>query len=301
MNAAQNLEGRLTRPKLEATLAAICEQAGLDAIDAKLIKFTNNAVFRLDRAPVVVRIAGSDTVRRRVAKVVNVARWLAEHSIPAVRLLPNVQQPIEIDGHLATLWQAVPATGPTPTGADLGRLLRQLHAVAADPPDLPVWNPVAGIRSRLEDAEGLSADDQRFLMAACDELEESMATVEYVLPKGIVHGDATIANLVPGPAGPVMCDFDSSSLGPREWDLTPVATGYFRFMNGTNNLAPLAAAYRFEITAWNGFPTLRRLRELQLVTSVVPVLLSNPGLREQWAYRLETFRRGDSAAKWALY
>ncbi|HEU4425687.1 MAG TPA: aminoglycoside phosphotransferase family protein [Pilimelia sp.] len=296
-----DLEGRLTRPKLHAVLAAVCDRMGFDATGAELIKFTNNAVFRLARVPVVVRIAGSATMRQRAAKVVQVARWLADHDIPAVRLLPDVEQPMEIDGQLATLWQAVPAAGPTPTGADLGRLLRQLHGISTAPVDLPGWNPVVGIRSRLADAEGIDADDQRYLLAVCDEVEAAVATVEYVLPQGFVHGDATVANLIPGPAGPVLCDFDSSSVGPREWDLTPVATGYFRFANRINNLALLATTYRFDITTWEGFPTFRRLRELQLVTSVVPVLLSNPGHREQWAYRLHTFRKGDLAAKWTLY
>jgi aminoglycoside phosphotransferase (APT) family kinase protein len=303
MSAGPNchdLEGRLTRPKLDAVLAAICEHAGLDATGAVLIKFTNNAVFRLASTSAVVRIAGSETARKRAEKVVRVARWLEEHDFPAVRLLPNVQQPIEIGGHVATVWQTVPTVGPPPTGADLGRLLRRLHDIAAMP-GLPQWNPVVGIRSRLAEAEGLATEDQRFLLGACDDVETALAKVEYVLPRGVVHGDATVANLIPGPSGPVMCDFDSSSVGPREWDLTPVATGHFRFGSRVDNLGLLSTTYGFDIIGWNGFATFRRLRELQLVTSVVPVLLSNPGLREQWAHRLESFRKGDLNAKWGLY
>src|SRR5262249_20093146 len=125
--------------------------------------------------------------------------------------------------------------------------------------------------------------------------------VRYVLPEGVIHGDATVANLIPGPDGPVICDFDSAAIGPWEWDLTPVATGYFRFLNKVDNQALLAAAYEFDVTTWDGFPVFRRLRELQLVTSVVPVLRSNAGLREQWRHRLRTFREGDKKARWELY
>src|SRR5205814_1932567 len=186
MSAAPNrddLAGRLTRPKLDAVLAAVCERAGLDAAGAELIKFTNNAVFRLQRQPVVVRIAGSATMRQRVPKVVAVARWLAEQAIPAVRLLPDIDQPVRIDEHLATLWQAVPATGPTPTGTDLGRLLRQLHAATGAPTELPEWQPLAGIRSRLADAEGLAADSHAFLLRACDDIEAALAGLKYELPQ----------------------------------------------------------------------------------------------------------------------
>ena len=64
---------------LRAALAALCDVAGLDPTNALLIKFTNNAVFRLAGQPVVVRIAGSETARARVPNVARVARWLEHH------------------------------------------------------------------------------------------------------------------------------------------------------------------------------------------------------------------------------
>jgi hypothetical protein len=80
-----------------------------------------------------------------------------------------------------------------------------------------------------------------------------------------------------------------------------VAAGHLRFVSKADNQTRLAAAYGFDVTAWDGFAVLRRLRELQLVTSVVPVLRSNPGLRQQWQHRLRTFRDGDEDARWELY
>lgn len=300
-SGADQVEGRLTRPKLDAILVALGERTGLDTAGSELIKFTNNAVFRLRHAPVVVRIAGSATMRKRAAKVVRMARWLADHNVPAVQLLPHFAQPIDVDGHLATLWVEVPLAGRDLTGADLGILLRRLHSITDSPPNLPRWNTLESIRSRLAEAEGLHARDHDFLAATADELEDALGKVTYHLATGVIHGDATVANLISGPGGPVICDFDSSSTGPREWDLTPVATGQFRFANSKNNHAVLAEAYGFDITRWEGFPILRRLRELQLVTSVVPVLRSNPSLREQWSHRLNTFRSGETGALWEAY
>jgi hypothetical protein len=114
-------DGRLSWPKLAAVLAAVCEEVGLDPNNAQLIKFTNNAVFRLCGEPVVVRIAGSATMRARVPKVVSVAGWIAEHNLPGVRLLPGIEQPVRAGDHVATLWRFVPSTGPAPDGTDLGR------------------------------------------------------------------------------------------------------------------------------------------------------------------------------------
>lgn len=293
--------GRLTRTTLDALLAAIGDQTRLDVRDAQLIKFTNNAVFRLAHVPVVVRLAGSATVRARVPKVVQVARWLAAHDAPTVRLLDGVSQPLDIDGQLATLWQAVPPGGSPPTGADLARILRLFHALPAPAVPLPAWRPFKEIRSRLAEPEGLDDADLTYLLGECDRIEAELADVRYVLPSGPIHGDAFLGNLIPSPDGLVICDFDSSADGPREWDLTPMAVSRLRFDYPGDDYGELAKAYGFDVLAWPGFPVLRQIRELKLVTSVIPILRSNPKLREQWAFRLRSFREGDLAAKWSAY
>ncbi|WP_262391189.1 hypothetical protein [Nocardiopsis sp. CNR-923] len=147
----------LTRDRVHDVLAALCEEAGLGAKaadDAELIKFTNNAVYRLPGAGVVVRIAGSATVAERVPVVIQAARWLAEHDAPTVRLVEDIPQPVRIGGATATFWHLVPSTGPEPTGTDLGRILRCIHALPAPGFALPSWEPFARIRSRIADAKG---------------------------------------------------------------------------------------------------------------------------------------------------
>ena len=133
----------LTPDRLSVVLTDVCRRVGLDADGARLIKFTNSAVFELRCAPVVVRIAGSQTMRDRVGKVISVARWLAEHDIPAVRLWGDVPQPIQVGKHVATLWYRIPATGAAPTGADLGQILRQYHSLPATTVSLPPWQPLS--------------------------------------------------------------------------------------------------------------------------------------------------------------
>lgn len=292
----------LTADRLTTVLAEVCDQAGLDPDGAELIKFTNNAVFRLVRDPVVVRIAGSGAVRARVPKIVAVARWLAEQNMPSVRLLESVeQQPVQADGYLATLWQQVPATGPAPAGYDLAAILRRFHELPLPDFELPAWRPVGPIRERIAEAHGLADEDLAFLLAACDETEAALAGLRYELPPGPIHGDSFLGNLIPGPVGPVICDFDSTSTGPREWDLTPAAVGKLRFNYPVDVHGQLASAYGFNVTTWHGFPVLRHLRELQLVTSVLPVLEDNPGLREQWEWRYRSFRERDEGVRWETY
>ncbi|WP_327116907.1 aminoglycoside phosphotransferase family protein [Nocardia sp. NBC_01730] len=298
-------DSRSVDPSQWATeiLACACEEVNVDPTGARLIKFTNNAVFALATAPIVVRIAGSTVVRERVRKVVGVARWLAEHDMPAVRLINDFPQPLHVNEVAVTFWHRVDSPDATcqPDGRDLGRILRKFHSL--NPPDmeLPVWNPLKGIRQRIDQQEILTGYDYRYLLRICDEVEEDLSRVEYFMPHGPIHGDGFAGNLISGPDGVVICDFDSTALGPREWDLTPLAVGRLRFRYPVNYHEQLVSEYGVDIMAWPYFPVLRRLRELQLVTSVLPVLSANPNLYDQWHHRFTSFRDNDTCAVWTPY
>ena len=299
----------LTSEGIAAVTAAACRGAGLPGAGARLLKFTNNAVVALPAAGAVLRIAGSAEVRSRVPAVVAVARWLEDLQLPAVRLLPGVPQPLEVAGHLVTLWRAVePASGGggrEATIEDLAGILRALHEVGVPgPPAVGPWDVPGALRRRLAEAPGVSAADADFLageLAAVEAGLAALADVEPLLPPGLLHGDAFLGNLVPSPSGGLLCDFDGVACGPREWDLVPVAVGALRFDYGADLHRRFAHAYGVDVIAWPGFPALRRLRELQLVTSVLPALEANPALRPQWRLRLDSLRARDPGVRWTPY
>src|SRR4051794_28413611 len=283
--------------EIQATVAETGRQVGLDARDPELIKFTNNAVLRLPHAGVVLRIAGSSVVGARARHVVQAARLFTQHKVSSVRLWPGGHYPTVIRGHEITIWDDVPTLRP-PEVDDLAVLLREVHAVPAEPAELPPWDPITGIRLRIEAATAVSSDALSWLSAECDEVAADVAQLdqaEPLLPHGVVHGDAFLGNVIVGPSGPVLCDFDSTCWGPREWDLTPTAVGARRFNYGAELQDRLAAGYGVDVTTWTGFRALARLRELQLVTSVLPVLGANSALRPQWRVPPGSLRRGETA------
>jgi hypothetical protein len=306
---------QLEPAEIDATVAEIGRQVGLDVRDAELIKFTNNAVLRLPRAGVVLRIAGSAVIGGRAGQVVRAARLFTQYNVSSVRLWssgspeapgviwPGGDYPAVIRGHEVTIWDDVPALRP-PEADDLAVLLREVHAVPVEPTQLPLWDPIPGIRRRIRAATAAGPEILGFLADECEQVAadlDELETAEPLLPPGLVHGDAFLGNVIVGPAGPVLCDFDSTSWGPREWDLTPVAVGAERFGYGTGLQRRFAAAYGLDVTDWKGFRALRRLRELQLVTSVLPVLGANPRLRPQWRFRVDSLRRHDVDARWTPY
>lgn len=294
------LDGRFTSGKLRGVLAGTCALLGLDPAGARLLRFTNNAVYALVTAPFVVRIVGSTQLRHRVGTVVRVARHFEHHGVPAIRLLGDVEQPLEVGGHLVTVWHQVPSIGRAATSVDLARLLRQVHALPP-PPGLAEWAPFAAVRARVSDAEEISDTDRKFLLDRCAELEAELAELEFPLPRGLVHGDAYPGNVIPGPDGPVLCDFDSSCVGPPEWDLTPLAVGRERFGDPPVGYRTFAAAYGFDVTSWPGFAVLRGIRELKLTTSVLPILRSRPQVRPELYRRLDDLRNARTDTRWTRY
>lgn len=93
------------------------------------------------------------------------------------------------------------------------RTTRKILALPAPSFDRPQWRPFGQIRQRLAEAEGPDAADHRFLLERCAALEDRLDDVEYVLPPGAIHKDATIGNLLPAPHHPVIC----ASIPPA-WD-----------------------------------------------------------------------------------
>ncbi|QRP51298.1 aminoglycoside phosphotransferase family protein [Amycolatopsis sp. FDAARGOS 1241] len=273
---------------------------GLDPAGARLLRFTNNAVYALASAPVVVRIVGSTRLRHRVDTVVRVARHFARHDVPAIRLLEGVDQPLAVGPHLVTVWHEVPSIGRPATTVDLAGLLRRVHALPP-PEGLAEWAPFDAVRARVSDAEELADGDREFLLERCAEVEAQLVTLDFPLARGFVHGDAYPGNVIPGRDGPVLCDFDSSCVGPPEWDLTPLAVGLERFGDLPSRYLRFSRAYGFDVTTWSGFAVLRAVRELKLTTSVLPILRSHPQVRAELHRRLDDLRHGRTNASWTRY
>lgn len=296
---AQTSDGRFTGEKLAGALTAAAASLGLDPSGARLLRFTNNAVYQLVTAPVVLRIVGSRTLRHRAERCVAVARHFARHGIPAIRLLPGVDQPLSVGEHVVTAWEYVRPVRRA-TARDLALLLRRVHALPA-PEGVGEWDPLGDVRARIADAEELEPGDRRFLLRRCSEVSSALAELEFPLRRGLIHGDAHPGNVIVGEDGPVLCDFDSSCVGPPEWDLTPLAVGRERFGDPAGRYRMLADVYGFDVTAWPGFPVLREARELKLTTSVLPILRSHPDVRAELRKRLSDLRSGRSGDIWARY
>ncbi|MGN2636446.1 aminoglycoside phosphotransferase family protein [Nocardia takedensis] len=285
--------------ELRAALTDVCNAVGLDAAGAHLLRYTNNAVWTLSAHPIIVRIAHGPLERVRAPRVVAMARWLNARDAPVVELLPDIEQPVIADTYAATFWQQLAGAQNNWKAADLAEPLRRLHCLPLDDSthDLPSWDPFTAARRRLAAADpALPGDDHRWLSEQWSTVESDYRAL--TLDQGIVHGDAHTGNLLRERTRTVLCDLDSTGIGPTAWDLAVTAVGDQRF--GTSSYTELAAAYGRDVTTEPAWPALRRIRELGLVTSVITDLGRRPAVAAQLRHRLGDLRNGRTS-QWALY
>lgn len=285
------------------TLEIACAAVGLDAGGAELLRLGENAIYRLRSAPLVARIARTVDYLPDIETEVAAARWLESERFPAVRLAGPAQQPLVADGRVVTFWELVSEQTEYGSVAELAMLLRRLHDL--EPPRslvLPALRPFARAGSRISDAD-LAAADREFLRTRLAVLRERYAGLEFVLPAGPVHGDASIGNIIRrADEVAVLIDLDGFASGPREWDLVLTAMYFERFgWHTAQEYEEFVTAYGFDVTTWPGYPVLRDIRELIMVTWLAQNTRQSPEIAAEVARRIADLRGGDGFRAWAPF
>ncbi|MFC7548957.1 phosphotransferase enzyme family protein [Plantactinospora sp. GCM10030261] len=282
-------------------LGKACETVGLSADDARLVRLGSNAIFELRRTPVVVRIGRSAERMPIFGRELCVARWLDDRSVPAVRPYDEVEQPLDVNGHPVSFWRRVDQGEPPPDAADLADLLRRFHAAGDAPCDLPAFDPLREVGGRIDAAVDVDEDDRDFLRRHEAQLRERYDDLVFELPSGPLHGDAYVGNLLGRKGAAVLLDFEATSVGPREWDLTPVAVANRRVGLPDAEYRAFADAYGYDVTEWDGFPVLRGIREVAMTTWLMQNVAEGPEVAAEFALRVRSMRDGDETVEWHAF
>ena len=293
----------LTERSAQALLEEACAADGLSADDAKLMRLGSNAVFHL-KAPVVVRIsrqgADVDDARRTLA----VARWLESVDYPAVRVV-DIDQPIIVNGHVITFWKSVSRDGRQwATAGEVAEVFAWLHRLDAPASlNLPALAPFENAARRISANDWLSHRDREFLTRQLAKLQDDYAGLEFVLPQGVIHGDANVGNVLHDRHGnPVVIDLDGFAIGPREWDvaLTAIYSDSFGWHTRAE-YETFARVYGFDILAWPGYPVMRAVREFLMVTWLIQQASESERIAAEASKRIAALRTGASRKDWKPY
>ncbi|WP_461026205.1 phosphotransferase [Streptomyces sparsus] len=294
-------EAEFTAESAEAVLAEACRSTGLDAAGAQLLRLGSNAVYRLDTAPVIVRIARDVSVKEQMTRAVRVARWLAAEDFPATRALADVQQPLLVGGRVVTFWENAQDREEYARLDELADLLRRLHWL--EEPEslrLPYFDPAAKTWQSLRGLDGVSAEDRTFLEQRATDLLKEYDKLDFVLPFGMIHGDANVGNALRNHSGrAILIDLDGFALAQREWDLVLTALYYERFGWHTQaEYESFVFHYGFDLLNWPGYSALADLRELMMTIWLGHKVSTDARSAEEFARRLQSLRTDGSRRDW---
>ncbi|MFE0437995.1 phosphotransferase enzyme family protein [Streptomyces nigra] len=299
VDAARSEEG-FTSAGAARVLVAACRVVGLDARDAELIRLGENALFRLASAPVVVRVARGPEWLTTARKEVAVSRWLADEGFPAARIVEDLEQPLVVDGHPVTFWHLIVEGDRKATYGELGAILRDLHALRVpEGLELPSFDPFDKQQRRL-DLAMIPEDDKVFLRKRWRELQDKYAELRFETPKGPVHGDAHVQNLMVDDRGQViLIDFEAFCFDHPEWDLMVTAVEHHSLRWQTDEqYADFVAAYGRDLYDWPGYGTLRGLQEFGMTTWLMQNVQEDDRTAAEYRRRIAALRDDDAPRDW---
>ncbi|MGY4102439.1 phosphotransferase family protein [Nocardia sp. R16R-3T] len=272
---------------------------GLDVDQAELIQVSENAIYRLSGC--VVARASRPGQLAAARREVNVARWLEASGVPAVQVVPDVDQPVDVGDRAVTFWRELPPHHHgTPT--QVAAVLKQLHRLP--PPtdfDLGEVAPFVRLEERIGAAHGWGDEDRQWLHTRLAELQQRWKELPKGLPWCVIHGDAWVGNIAAMDDGwAVLLDLERSSIGPPEWDLVHTAIKWRSFGWITaEQYGEFCEVYGHDVTEWAGFELLRDIREFRMTTMAVQAASTRPTLREQAEHRLACIRGARGARPWS--
>lgn len=281
-------------------MSTACRVAGLDDRGARLIRLGENALFRLASVPIIVRVTRGREWLTTARKEVTVSQWLADEGYPAARIVEDLEQPLVVDGHPVTFWHLIVGGERKASYGELGAILRDLHSLQVPHGlELPSFDPFDKQKRRL-DVAVIPEDDKVFLRKRWHELRDKFDELRFESPKGPVHGDAHVQNLMVDDQGQViLIDFEAFCFDHPEWDLMVTAVEHHSLGWQTDaQYADFVAAYGRDLYDWPGYETLRGIQEFGMTTWLMQNVQEDERTAAEYRRRIAGLRDDDGPRDW---
>jgi hypothetical protein len=220
----------MTRRGQRATAAAlrVAASLGLGGVrQAVILRDWNNTIVWLAPSPIVAKVGTShfadarlESLERELAVAAHLAARGAPVVSPARDLPPGPHRWHELT---VTLWQYVePAPGAALPPAAIAAAMKSVHEALADfAAHLPHFTLALEDARRLlqpHRSPALNPDDRHLLLRLVRELEAVVPEDDGIAVQPL-HGSPHAANWIASANGPMLLDFETTCVGPIEWDL----------------------------------------------------------------------------------
>ncbi|MEU5887235.1 aminoglycoside phosphotransferase family protein [Streptomyces sp. NPDC047461] len=265
------------------------------ATEARLLALGENAVFAA--GDLVVKVGRDAELLDRARRELDIAAWLAEAEVPAVRAAEP--KALLVEGHPVTVWHRLPDPVRPAEPRDLAELLRVVHALPSPAFALPPRELLGGVERWLRLAgDAIDPADAAYLRQRRDGFAAAAAALTPQLPPGPIHGDALPRNVHIGPDGPVLVDLETFSADLREHDLVVMALSRDRYGLPGAAYESFTEAYGWDVREWEGCGVLRGARETASCAWVAQHAPVNPAALAEFERRVASLRDGDETVRW---
>ncbi|WP_128431153.1 phosphotransferase enzyme family protein [Streptomyces cyaneus] len=282
----------------EARARDVLAAAGVVAVPARgarLLALGENAVFAA--GDLVVKVGRDAELLGRAQRELDIAGWLAEADVPAVRAAES--KALLVEGHPVTVWHRLPDPVRPAEPRDLAELLRVVHALPAPSFALPPRELLGGVERWLRLAgDAIDPADAAYLRERRDGFAAAAAGLTPRLVPGPIHGDALPRNVHVGPHGPVLVDLETFSADLREHDLVVMVLSRDRYGLAAAAYDSFTAAYGWDVREWEGCSVLRGARETASCAWVAQHAPSNPKALAEFERRVASLREEDETVRW---
>lgn len=292
------MQDKLVSPSVADALVSACAETGMVAAGARFLHMHSNTVFHLPASNAVARINTGLDGEQRVTASLHATRWLSQQGFPTVQ--PKVNRAVTVDGIVISFWEYEETVIADRSLAALARLLKTLHAYREIDIDLPpIGNPVTGTAQAVsESPDAFDGDDRDWLSNEIRACGQHWAAMRFILPTGLVHGDAHPNNMLYTRRGVLLGDWDHVGFGPPEWDLVQAVYFHRRFPVPSDDLDDAARVYGWDLRTWPEIDTLVGIREISGLGSYIRTAAAKPQARAELAHRIKTLRERDTTAPW---
>ena len=257
---SENLSNRERRERAVRAAVGIAAAHGIESHAPAVLKDSNNTIIHLAPSPVVAKVATS-TLRKQHASSLehelNVALHLAREGAPVVAPSGELPPAVYRGGGLeVTFWQHCPGeVREEIDGAELIAAVEEFHAAFAGYRGelKPFTDKYEECRALLDGGRlspELSDADRRFLRRAYEQLRAELESFRYECVP--VHEEVHGGNVLWVGTKPLLIDFESCCLAPREIDFLPFSRGRLSSLRDLDGrlMEVLGALKSFCVASW---------------------------------------------------
>ncbi|GIH03410.1 aminoglycoside phosphotransferase [Rhizocola hellebori] len=280
---------------------------GMNTTAARVLHHYNNAVVLLPAENTVIRLASTEAVDR-IAASQDVCRWLSsQHEYPATIPAPGATVALLADSMTASLWtyHPPPRSPLTTTSADLAKLLHTLHSLPVPPAALRPWEPLSSLHAILAGPDAhavMTGPEIEAVQAILADIHDRLATHDWPLGHGLIHGDAWQGNLLHDNSSSTpqlrLGDWDNVAIGPREVDLIPTWHASYRYGKGQHWRDEFQRAYGYDLQESPRFADLMAMRDLAQLGGPIRRAAHNPRYAAALRQRLGDILGGQHHTTW---